>query len=266
MNPLRLLLSVFFFTATLHAAELWEKQDAPAGALHEHTYLAASVERERPLLVYTPPGYETSGIAYPLLVLAHGRGDNHRSWTEKGNANLIYDNLIARQKAVPAVILMIDGHQPFKDNGSNHHVQAMEAYRRELMEDAIPFVEKHYRLLPGSGNRAIAGLSMGGRQSVETAFRHPDRFAWVGSFSGAHSPDPSHYQPVLANVETYNSSFKLLWIACGKQDPVLARNQPHIDLFRKSGLVHEWHLTEGAHTWDVWRVYLTEFAPRLFTK
>lgn len=249
----------------IHAAELWEEQDAPVGTLHEHTYKAASLERERPLLVYTPPGYEKSSISYPLLVLAHGRGENQRAWIDKGHANLIYENLTAAGKVVPAVILMIDGHQ-LPNAGRGQHAEAMVAFRRELLEDAIPFLEKNYRVLPGAENRAIAGLSMGGRQSLETALSRPDLFSWVGSFSGAHSPDAAHYQPYLSDVPLLNRSFQLIWMGCGKQDAVLSRNQPHVELFKQSGLNIEWHLTDGEHTWDVWQRYLSEFAPRLFVQ
>lgn len=249
--------------APLMALELWEKQDAPAGTLHEHIYQSVSLGRDRPLVVYTPPDYEKSNRSYPLLVLAHGRGENEKTWIQSGCANVIYDNLIASRKAIPAIILMIDGHQ-LPNAGRDQHKESMIAFRRELVEDSIPFVEKNYRILSGPENRAIAGLSMGGRQALETALTHPNSFAWVGSFSGAHSPDGGHYTALVKDVDSLNQSFKLLWLGCGKQDPVLARNVPHVELFKEVGLKHEWELTEGEHTWDVWRVYLSKFAPRIF--
>ncbi|MCW1887542.1 alpha/beta hydrolase-fold protein [Luteolibacter flavescens] len=260
----KLLLLAAMFIAPLHAAESWDEREVAHGKIHVHTYEAKSLGKERECVVYTPPGYEDSDQRYPLLVLNHGRGENNRTWTEKGKAHVIYDNLIAEGKAVPAVILMIDGHQPFKDDGTNHHAQAMRAFRSELMEDAIPLVEQSYRLLSGPANRAIAGLSMGGRQALESGLEHADKFAWIGVFSPALPPGGDAYVEKFKQAETYNRAFKLLWIGCGKDDPVLGRVTPHLAALNEARIKHEWHLSDGVHDFELWRVHLVAFSQRIF--
>lgn len=244
----------------------WEKRDVSHGTIHEHTYHAASLGQERPLVVYTPPGYDAAPEKkYPLFVLCHGRGDTEKSWIEKAGAHWIFDNLLAENKAVPAVVLMMNGHQPVQaPEGTDFRALALKAFQRELLEDALPFVEKNYRVLASAEYRALAGLSMGGMQSVSTAFEFPDKFAWIGSFSGAHAPDAARYAPFLNDPAKLNASFKLLWFGCGIEDSILARTVGHLALLNEKKVKHEWHLTDGGHTWEVWRVYLGEFAPRLF--
>lgn len=265
--------ALFLGAAFPHAAQdaasapgWWEQRDVPHGTVHEHTYQAASLGRERPLVVYTPPGYDASPSRnYPLFVLCHGRGDDEKGWIEKGQAHWIYDNLIAEGKAVPAVVLMMNGHPPVQaPEGEDVRAFALKAFQRELLEDAIPFVEKNYRVLAGADHRALAGLSMGGMQSVSIALAHPEKFAWVGSFSGAHAPDGKRYLPFLEDPGKLNRSFRLFWFGCGIEDAILARTVEHLALLNEKKVKHEWYLTDGGHTWEVWRLYLSEFAPRLF--
>ncbi len=263
MKPL---LAALLLAAPLQAAEPWTEQNVPHGTIHEHTYQAASLGQERPLIVYTPPGYDTSpDRQYPLLILGHGRGGNQKSWIEEGHIHRIYDNLIAQNKVVPAIILMIDGHQPVETpEGSDFRAIALKAFQRELLEDAIPFVEKNYRVLEGSEHRALAGFSMGGMQSVSTAFAHPGTFSWVGSFAGAHAPDATRYAPFLEDPSKLNRSLKLLWFACGIEDPILERTVGHLALLNQKKVKHEWHLTDGSHDKEAYRVHFAGFASKIF--
>jgi enterochelin esterase family protein len=135
-------------------------------------------------------------------------------------------------------------------------------YRLARAPRAIPLIEANYRVLPGQENRALAGLSMGGWQSLTIGLNAVDRFAWIGSFSGA--ADTEAVKGALAGSENTNAKLKLLWIACGREDFLLDRNNTLIDALKAAKVKHEWHLTEGDHSWPVWRQYLTEFAPRLF--
>ncbi len=243
----------------------WDFQDVPHGVVHQHSYLAKALGRPRELWVYTPPGYETDAPAkYPLLVLQHGSGDNHKTWVEHGKAHWILDSLIAAGKAKPMIVVMLDGHPqgqvPRED--ADKRAASLAAFERELFEDALPLVEARYRVEKGRERRAIAGLSMGGWQALTIGLNHLDRFAWIGSFSGA--ADEAALKTPLDDGPGTNARLKLLWIAVGKDDFLRERNETLIAALQKSGIEHEWQLTEGDHSWPVWRRYLVEFAPKLF--
>ncbi len=238
----------------------WDFQDVPHGVVHQHGYLSKALGRNREIRVYTPPGYEKDTAAkYPLLVLQHGSGDNEQTWVAHGKAHWILDSLIAAGKARPMVVLMLDGH-PFgtvSRGDAAKRGSAMDAFRRELFEDAIPLVESVYRLEKDASQRGIVGLSMGGGQSLTVGLGNPDQFAWIGSFSGAAPAE-------LAVSADLNAKLRLLWIGCGKDDFLLKRNEDFIAKLKESGVTHQWHLTEGGHSWPVWRTYLADFLPLLF--
>lgn len=245
----------------------WDFQDIPHGTVHQHWYDSDVVGRPRPMTVYTPPGYETSGDQlYPLLILQHGSGDNQATWVEHGKANWIADRLIADGSTLPMIILMIDGHplgQIPRENAAKRD-ESLTVFERELFDEAIPLAELLYRVAPSSDQRAIAGLSMGGWQSINVGLRNSDRFAWVGSFSGAANIES--LQSMFEKPESVNQQLKLLWIACGKEDFLLSMNEAMTAALDQHGIQHEWHLTEGDHSWPVWRTYLTEFLPKLFQR
>lgn len=257
-------------TSILHVAaptpRAWDFQDIPHGTVHQHSYRSTALDRAREVVVYTPPGYETSpGTKYPLLVLQHGSGDNHQTWVAHGKAHWILDNLIATGRARPMVVMMIDGH-PFtpaamRDNPARG--AAMDAFRRELFADALPLVEARYRVAADATQRGIVGLSMGGGQSLTVGLGALDRFAYVGSFSGA-TPDDTVTASLLAEPARANSQLRLLWLACGRDDSLHTRNEEFVAKLKAAGIRHEWHLTAGNHSWPVWRDYLVDFLPLLF--
>lgn len=241
----------------------WDWQDVPHGTVHHHGYASKALGKPRDVSVYTPPGYELDAAKkYPLLVLQHGSGDNQLTWVEHGKAHWIFDNLIAQKKAVPMVVLMLDGHP--LGMGQRGGGNAMEAFQRELFEDAMPLVESLYRVEKDRTQRAIAGLSMGGGQSLTVGLGNLDRFAWVGAFSAA-TPAPEAAQKFLADPAEANAKLRLLWIAVGQDDFLRKRNEEYVAALKEKGVRHEWQLTEGDHSWPVWRRYLAEFAPLLFT-
>lgn len=244
----------------------WDWQDVPHGSVHIHDYQSKALGRQRELWVYTPPGYEAEGgTKFPLLVLQHGSGDNQQTWVQHGKAHWILDSLIAQKKAHPMIVLMLDGHPlgtPPREDPARRG-SAMEAFQRELFEDALPLVEAVYRVESGPAHRAIAGLSMGGGQSLTVGLGNLDRFSWVGAFSAAPS-SPEATERFLADPEGDNGKLRLLWIGVGKDDFLRKRNEEFIAALKGKGIHYQWNLSEGGHSWPVWREYLAEFAPLLF--
>jgi enterochelin esterase family protein len=256
-------------TSILHItgspARVWDFQDVPHGTVHQHSHFSKSLGKERQVWVYTPPGYETSGAEkYPLLVLQHGSGDRHETWVTHGKAHWILDNLIAAKTAVPMVVMMIDGHPlgMVPRDQADRRSASLAAFKTELLSEALPLVEQLYRVRPEREQRAITGLSMGGWQSLSTGMTQLDKFAWIGSFSGA--VDEKEIQSALDDPAGTNAKLKLLWIACGEKDFLLERNEQLLTTLKAKGIQHEWRLTPGDHSWPVWRDYLAEFAPKLF--
>jgi enterochelin esterase family protein len=239
---------------------LHEWQDVPHGTLRLHEYVSRSLGRRRPLRVYTPPGYDKDGSSYPVLYLLHGSGDNEATWTSFGRAHFIADNLLAQGKARPMIIVMPDGHAAAAGGAKN-----LEAFGKDLLEDVMPFVEATYRTKADREHRAIVGLSMGGGQSLSVGLCHLDRFAWVGGFSAAIANPESGIAPALGDPAAANAKLRLLFIACGKEDRLVEHAQKLSELLQAKELRHELKITEGNHSWPVWRRYLGDFLPLLFT-
>lgn len=245
---------------------LWDFQNVPHGTVHLHTYYSTALNRVRNLVIYTPPGYEQkTKIKYPILYLQHGYGDNQEAWVVHGKANVILDNLIAQGRAQPMIVVMMDGHAiaPVGNPETSYLQENEKSFERDLFQDAMPLVEKEYRVKSGSANRAIVGLSMGGGQSLTIGLNHSDTFAWVGGFSSA-TPSEAEIGAALKNPSMLNHNLKLLWIGDGESDFLLKRNEGFIALLREKNIRYEWHLTEGDHSWPVWRNYLIAFVPELF--
>lgn len=238
---------------------LHDFQDVPHGTVHAHVYRSGVLSRLRDVTVYTPPGYEGAvGTRYPVLYLQHGSGDNNATWVAHGHAHWILDNLIAQGEAVPMIVVMMDGH------AAAGRVNT-EMFERDLFEEVVPLVESVYRVNRAASHRAIAGLSMGGGQALSVGLNHLDKFHWVGAFSAAIPPVDSISKGLQAGAGDGGAKGRrLLWIACGKGDFLLQRNLSFIEVLKEKGVGHEWLLTEGDHSWPVWREYLGDFLPRLF--
>lgn len=243
-----------------------EFQDVPHGTVSVHHYRAKTLGGKlRRLHLYTPPGYERGREKLPVLFLGHGYSDTDATWTVHGRAHWILDNLIAAGKARPMIVVMMDGHpvapeqqermEPFDDN--------VTAWRNELIGDVLPWLERTHRVRTDADGRAIVGLSMGGQQSLTTGLLHAEKFGWVGSFSGA-APAEAAIASALVDPKALARRLRWLWIGCGKQDFLLARNEAFVKLLGERGVPHTWRLTDGGHSWPVWREYLAEVLPQLF--
>jgi enterochelin esterase-like enzyme len=235
----------------------------PHGTLHVHVYHSATAGRARRLHVFTPPGYESGrGPRLPVLYLLHGYSDNDGAWSVHGRAHVMLENLLAAGQARPMIIVMPDGHPvpPERQSGAvlEDIPENSEVFVRELALEIVPFVDKLYRTRPEAGSRAVVGLSMGGHQALRAGLDHPDRFAWIGAFSAA-APAPGVF-----DSKRLNARLRWLWIACGKDDFLLEKNEAFVAALRAQGVKHEWRITEGDHSWPVWRRYLLEILPRLW--
>jgi enterochelin esterase-like enzyme len=250
----------------------WEVADVPHGEIHHHFYRSKVVGDDRDYFVYTPPGYDPRGKqAYPVLYLLHGYSDDASAWTAVGRANVILDNLIARGKAKPMLIVMplgygapevlLPGSGVFQDTGITQ--RNFDRFRDALLTEVIPRVETEYLVTKDRDSRAIAGLSMGGAESLSTGLNHLNEFAWIGAFSsGGIQKDFEKEFPGLD--ASANSRLRLLWIACGTDDNLIELSRGFRSWLASKDIHHADIETPGAHTWLVWRRNLIEFAPLLF--
>jgi enterochelin esterase-like enzyme len=237
--------------------------EVPHGTVRQHWYQSKALGRCRSLHLYLPAEYDQrTRTRYPVLYLLHGHGDTDGTWSRLGRAHVIADNLLARRRARPLIIAMPDGHAvfgPTYDRSAN-----IAAFQRDLFEDIMPLVEAGYRIQEGPESCAIAGLSMGGGQALTIGLNGLDRFAWVGGMSSAVFNPEETLAPALADPSATNSDLRLLWIGCGEDDFLLEQNQQFDALLTRRGIQHTYRLTEGNHSWPVWRRYLGELLPLLF--
>ena len=237
-------------------------QPVPHGELTYGTYESKTLNRTRPLIVYTPPGYRAGTEHYPVLYLISGTTDTEETWFKVGHVNVILDNLIAQKKAVPMIVVLPYGNMM---NGTPmpSSPQAAEMYRvfnDELVDNIIPYVEANYRAAPDREKRAIAGFSRGGGQTLFTAFNHLDKFAWIGSYSAYLTPEvfDKYFPGISADPVATNARIKLLWLGVGKDDFLFVPATTFIDLLQARKLEHRTLITEGGHTWMNARHYLTD--------
>ncbi len=276
---------------TVPGAEMMDTTDVPHGAVAEIFYYSSVLKTTRRMHIYTPPGYEAGNQKYPVFYLLHGAGDTDDAWISVGRANFIFDNLIAANKAKPMIVVMPAGHQPIapgagRGGAAQMPTATVSPFTNEFMTDMLPYVEKHYRTINDRQHRAIAGLSMGGGQTLDIAFRHLDMFADIGVFSsgatlggggrgrGPEAPASAAAQPARPDWEAThladldNASLKrgtrLIWLSTGKDDRLIANTRSTVELLKKHGFAPVFIESAGAHSWFNWRNYLIEFTPQLF--
>ena len=246
---------------------LTEFTDVPHGVVQRLIYQSMSVGHARPVIVYTPPGYEsTSDIKYPLVLLLHGYGDDETAWTDVGRAHLIADNLIATGKIEPAVIVMPYGHPvpiEFGERPDNYFGRNNDLYEQDITKDLLPFVEQKFHVRSDAAGRSIVGLSMGGGHALDTGLKNIDKFSSIGAFSAATPQltveELMKQYPSLSGSEPAANSLKHLWIPIGDKDFLLERNDKFVEQLKTAGVEHEYLKTEGGHEWKLWRDYLPQF-------
>lgn len=262
----------------------YEVNEANSGTVQQIWYTSPSLNLDRRMVVYTPPGYETSGADYPVLYLLHGGGGDEKAWTELGLANRILDNLISSGEAKPMIVVMTNGNPNqtssyfntpgYSEDADPGFLNTMgnEEFEKSLVEDVIPFVENHYRVKPEREFRAVTGLSMGGWQTQRLAYHYPEVFNYYGVMSmgvirtGAFGYEAEELiQNTRDKMEQLNElGFGLYWIACGTDDFLYDSVLHMVELLEENDFDYVYRESSGGHTWDRWRLYLTEFAPMLF--
>jgi enterochelin esterase-like enzyme len=250
----------------------WEMNDVPHGRIHHHFYKSGVVGDQRDFYVYTPPSYNPNGKqTYPVLYLLHGYSDDASGWTAVGRAHVILDSLIAQGKAKPMLVVMPLGYGApamlTLGFGAFRHTEIRDEnfakFRQALLTEVIPAVESSYAVIKDRDSRAIAGLSMGGSESLLTGLNSLDKFAWIGAFSSGGLPEEFDKDfPALDSRAA--QQLKLLWIACGTEDRLIDLNRKLRTWLKSRDIRHTDIETPGAHTWMVWRRNLAAFAPLLF--
>jgi enterochelin esterase-like enzyme len=251
----------------------WELNDVPHGVLIQHFFKSKLIGDNRDIRVYTPPGYNPNRKEpYPVLYLFHGLTDETSAWVTAGRENIIMDNLIAQGKAKPMIIINTLGYGAPEMFDPATGQRTKEAYQKNeklfveaLLTEVIPMVEGLYHVGKTKSYRAVAGLSMGGGQSLDVGLNHADMFDYMGSFSPAVILLDPDWDKAFPNLnKSVNKKLKLAWIAIGKDDYLAPLDRKFIDWLKSKNIKHQYKETEGVHSYQVWRRYLTEFAPLLF--
>jgi enterochelin esterase-like enzyme len=234
------------------------------GKVEAVEYESKSVGNKRRALVYTPPGYSAEK-KYPVLYLLHGIGGDENEWQRGGQPEVILDNLIAANKAVPMIIVMPNGRaQPDDRPGPNvmATAPAFGRFDKDLLGDLIPFVESKYSVEKSRESRALAGLSMGGGQSLNFGLANLDTFAWVGGFASAPNTRPP--SELVPDPEKAKEQLKLLWISCGNKDGLIRISQGVHAYLKEKEVPHIWHVDEHGHDFQHWKKALYNFAQLIF--
>lgn len=276
MKRITSLFVFLFFLKLLAIAQPAEKEapkgfDVPRteiahGKIDTITYSSKTVGTNRRALIYTPPGYSKSK-KYPVLYLLHGIGGDEKEWLNGGQPQVILDNLYAENKLKPMIVIMPNG-RAIKDDRAGGNIMAPEKvqgfanFEKDLLNDLIPYVEKNFPALKDRENRAIAGLSMGGGQSLNFGLGNLDKFAWVGGFSSA--PNTKRPEELVPNPEETKTKLKLLWISCGDADRLISFSKRTHDYLAEKNVPHIYYIEPGVHDFKVWKNGLYMFSQFLF--
>lgn len=263
-------------------ASYYKIKDVPHGTVRKMWYESPGLGMNRRLTVYTPAGYETSNKKYPVFYLLHGMGGDENAWTELGRAAQILDNMIAEGKAEPMIVVMTNGNAALQAAPGESSLgfaaptiqlpKTMEGSFETCFPEVVNFVDKNFRTIAKKEGRAIAGLSMGGYHSLHISKQYPDMFDYVGLFSAAIMPDKNVASaPVYADFDAklkkqFEKKPALYWIGIGDKDFLYKANEEYRQLLDRNGYQYTYFETPDGHIWKNWRIYLTEFAPKLFKK
>ncbi|MDE3200923.1 MAG: esterase [Acidobacteriota bacterium] len=242
------------------------RNDVLHGAISSVYYYSKATNGLRRMHVYTPPGYENGTSRLPVLYLLHGGGDTDDSWSTVGRAGAILDNLIAAHKAVPMIIIMPAGHVSREFHFAPGVRMGHDAFNEDLVSVVLPYIDSHYRTVADRDHRALAGLSMGGLQTLNISLDNSADFGWIGVFSSGWFPDnlKEEEDTDIAQFKASGKPFHLYWVGAGKYDIALKNSDATVALLNKAGIQTEVHKSGGFHAWNNWRDYLDIFTQKLF--
>jgi enterochelin esterase-like enzyme len=242
------------------------KPSAPRGKLDTIAYPSKTVGVNRKALIYTPPGYSKKK-KYPVLYLLHGIGGDEKEWLKGGNVHAVLDNLNYEKRIEPMIVVLPNGRAMRDDRASGNvfdpeKVQAFATFEKDLLNDLIPYIEKNYAVIADREHRALAGLSMGGGQSLNFGLGNLDKFAWVGGFSSA--PNTKVPEQLLPDADEAKRKLKLLWISCGDKDGLISFSRSTHEYLFKKNVPHIYYIEPGVHDFKVWKNGLYLFSQLLF--
>jgi enterochelin esterase-like enzyme len=241
-----------------------KREDVPHGELTMVEYDSKTVGTRRKMLIYTPPGY-SADRKYPVLYLLHGIGGDETEWRRLCHPENIIDNLLADAKAQPMIVVMPNGRAQANDRAAGNVFAGSAAFadfENDLLKDVIPTIEAKYSVHANRENRALAGLSMGGGQSLNFGLAHLDTFAWIGGFSSAPNTRPP--AELVPDPAAAKEKLKLLWLACGNRDGLIRISQGVHRHLKERDVPHVWHVDSNAHDATEWANNLYLFAQRIF--
>jgi enterochelin esterase-like enzyme len=257
-----------------------DSRSVPHGEMRIVWYQSNTLDMLRSMHVYTPPGYDGGNTKFPVFYLLHGGGDDDSGWSTIGRAGFIMDNLLAAKKAKPMIVVMPNGSMPPPANlaavvpgappNPTAAAAAQERFANELLNDVMPYVEKNFRVLATREHRAIAGLSMGGGQTLRVAPANLDKFAYIGVWSMGVNPQTTQdfetrNARFFENPDKTNKMIKVFSVAVGDHDTLVGASARNLtQVLNAHGIKHEYHESEGGHTWINWRHYLSDYAQLLF--
>ena len=260
-------------------ADLYKVNDVPHGTVARRWYDSPTMGKTRRITIYTPPGYEASTARFPVFYLLHGAGGDEEAWIALGRTAQILDNLIAQGKAKPMIVVMTNGNSvqkaaPGESERGMYKPSFMDETRMDgvfeaSFPDVMRFIESNYRTLDNKASRAIAGLSMGGFHSMHISKEYPDKFDYVGLFSAAIMPQQGVTSKIYDNFDEklkkqFEQKPKLYWIAIGNTDFLYQANTDFRKVLDANKYPYIYYETGEGHIWKNWRIYLTEFVPKLF--
>ena len=260
-------------------ADLYKVNKVPHGTVRRMWYNSPTLGMDRRLTVYTPAGYENGKKRYPVFYLLHGAGGDEEAWIALGRTSQILDNLIAQGKAEPMIVVMTNGNAALEAAPGESSLgfaapnmnlpKTMEGSFETAFPDVVKFIDKTYRTQANKKGRAIAGLSMGGFHSMHISKQYPDMFDYVGLFSAAIMPNKDVKSPIYDNLEAklktqFAKKPSLYYIAIGNKDFLFQANNDYRKMLDEKGYKYEYYETGEGHIWKNWRIYLTEFAPKIF--
>lgn len=241
-----------------------ERKDISHGKLEMVEYQSKTVGTTRKMQVYTPPNY-SADKKYPVLYLLHGIGGDETEWQRFASVNVMLDNLIADGKAVPMIVVMPNGRAQKNDRAEGNvfaSAPAFAKFERDLLDDVIPAIEAKYSVAADREHRAIAGLSMGGGQTLNFGLTHLDTFAWIGAFSSAPNTKPA--KELVPDVDALKKQAKLIVLTCGNQDGLINISQQMHKYLKENHVDHVWHVDGHGHDPQHWSSSLYWFAQQVF--